>query len=135
MTTPPLHELVDKLPRVPFTGFDLDWVGLSRPDLRRLLRADLVRRVLVNAYVRHDVPDSIELRAQCLGLVCGPHAVVVDRTAAWLWGIDVREDWDAPTPPVLDVFVRRGCKRVKRAEALGGERHLTDGDLCQVGGV
>ncbi len=97
MTTPPLHELVDKLPRVPFTGFDLDWVGLSRPDLRRLLRADLVRRVLVNAYVRHDVPDSIELRAQCLGLVCGPHAVVVDRTAAWLWGIDVREDWDAPT--------------------------------------
>ena len=94
-----------------------------------------MRRVLVNAYVRSDVPDSTELRAQCLALVCGPHAVVVDRTAAWLWGIDLREDWSAPAPPVLDVFVRRGRKRVVRAEALGGERDLADRDVSQVGGI
>src|SRR3712207_8240714 len=52
--------------------------------------------------------------------------IFVDRTAAWLWGIDVREDWDDPGPPVLDVFVRRGRKRVIRAEAFGGERDLAD---------
>jgi len=135
MSAPPLADLLAQVPTRPFTVQGLTHAGLARPDLRRLLTAGMVRRVLVNAYVRNDVPDSIELRAECLALVCSPHAVVVDRTAAWLWGIDVREDWDDRTPPVLDVFVRRGRKRVLRAEALGGERDLADDDVCQVAGV
>ncbi|CAA9348269.1 MAG: hypothetical protein AVDCRST_MAG24-1657 [uncultured Nocardioidaceae bacterium] len=135
MAEQPVDVLARVLPRAPFTGGGLASVGLSRPDLRRLLRAGLVRRVLLNAYVRSDVPDSVELRARCLALVCGPHAVVVDRTAAWLWGIDLREVWNDPAPPVLDVFVRRGRKRVLRPEALGGERDLADQDVCQVAGT
>jgi hypothetical protein len=94
-----------------------------------------VRRVLVNAYVRADLPDTVELRARCLARVCSPHAVVVDRTAAWLWGIDLREDWASPELPVLDVFVRRGHKRVVRAEAWGGERDLAEADVCRIEGV
>ncbi len=135
MSASSLTDLLGRVPTGPFTWQRLVRDGLNRADLRRLLTAGLVRRVLVNAYVRSDVPDSIELRAQCLGLVCSPHAVVVDRTAAWLWGIDVREDWDAPGPAALDVFVRRGCKRVRRAEAWGGERDLEAADVCLVGGV
>src|SRR3954468_17811740 len=104
MSAPPLWELHAKVPVGPFTGHSLVRLGLTRAELRRLLTAGLVRRVLVNAYVRSDAPDTIELRAQCLALVCGPHTVVVDRTAAWLWGIDVRDAWDDPGPPVLDVF-------------------------------
>lgn len=128
-------ELLDRLPAEPFTSQALAGAGFSRADLRRLLTAGVVRRVLVNAYVRSDVPDTIELRARCLALVCSPHAVVVDRTAAWLWGIDVRDDWHAARPPVLDVFVRRGRKRVVRAEALGGERDLAEQDVRRVAGI
>src|SRR3954447_15958267 len=77
--------LLDRLPAAPFTARDLDALSLTRPELRRLLHAGEVRRVLLGAYVRADVPDSTEIRARSLALVCSPHVVVVDRTAAWLW--------------------------------------------------
>ena len=135
MSTTSLDLLLTRIPAEPFTPDGLARAGVTRLDLRRLLAAGLVRRMFRNTYVRHDVVDTVELRARCLALVCSPHAVVVDRTAAWLWGIDLREDWDSSDPPVLDVFVRRGHKRVVRPQALGGERDLAPVDLCMIADV
>ena len=145
MAEPSVDSLAHVLPRTPFAGSDLVAVGLSRPELRRLVRARLVRRVLVNAYVRSDVPDSIELRAQCLALVCGPHAVVVDRTAAWLWGIDLREDWSSGEsitrlatydaglpPPVPQLWVVHEGRRLYRLDlAYPAEKVCIEYDVEQ----
>jgi hypothetical protein len=91
--------------------------------------------VLTDAYVRADVPDSLELRASAAGLVLRPHAVMVDRTAAWLWGVDTFDPAEVGTVPPLEVFVLRGHKRVRRSEAHGGARDLHAGDIVEMDGV
>jgi hypothetical protein len=128
-------ELLELIPTAPFTGAQARAFGCSRWQLAQLVRAGLVRRVLTDVYVRTDVQDSTELRASAAALVLSPHAVLVDRTAAWLWGIDALDPHEVGTAPCLEVFVLRGHKRVQREEARGGERDLLAGEVVSVGGV
>ncbi|HET6562774.1 MAG TPA: hypothetical protein VFG72_12925 [Marmoricola sp.] len=116
----------------PFTGAHARSTGCTRWQLERLVRAGLIRRVLSDVYVPADVPDSVELRASAAALVLAPHAVMVDRTAAWLWGVDTLDPHEVGTIPPLEVFVLRGRKRVRRREAAGGERDLCSEDIVEI---
>ena len=72
----------------------------------------------------------------CVALVLPPHAVVVDRTAAWLWGVDVAEPVGARTcrrprglrPP-------RAHAAYDATQVRGGERDLGRRDIVAIGGV
>ena len=80
----------------------------------------LIRPVLRGTYVAAQAPDTVDLRAAALRLVVPETAVVTDRTAAWLHGVDIlpRSAVHAPPPPVR---VRQ--HGVAGASPRGGERH------------
>ncbi len=98
-----------------------------------MLAEGSVRRVLRGVYVASQRQDDLLLRAQAAALILPPHAVVVDRSAAWLWGIDLYPLQEVV--PRLDAFVLRGRRRVERVQASGGERDLADRDLVTLRGV
>ena len=86
-------------------------------------------------YVASGLVDTLEARTAAVRLVMPKHAVVTDRTAAWLWGVGTYTLSELEDPPALDVFVLRGRKRVARFGARGGERDLGPRDVVQVDGV
>ena len=109
--------------------------GISRGDLNKLLANRLVRRVFKDVYVRSRVPDTLDSRLEAARLILPPHAVVVDRTAAWIWGVDILDHWELEFLPRLDVFVLRGNKRITRDRLGGGTRDLSSRDIVHVDGV
>lgn len=77
------------LPHSPFTSLEAEAAGIASWQLSRLVKEGVLRRLLRDVYVAARLEDTIELRARAAARVVSPHAVVVDRTAAWLWGVDV----------------------------------------------
>lgn len=126
---------LDDLPTGPFLARDLLASGWSSRQLKAAVRDVVVRRVLRGVYVRADVPDSIETRARAAALVTSPASVLVDRTAAWLHGIDVLGWHEKEILPPLECFVLRGHRRAERAGVYGGQRDLRDEDTVRLHGV
>jgi hypothetical protein len=85
-------------------------------------------------YAAAQAPNTIELRAEALRLVVPPTAVVTDRTAAWLHGIDLLPRSALVKEPALSVFLTPG-NRVKRLGVASGERRLLERDVMVVHGV
>jgi hypothetical protein len=102
----------------PFTRAQALARGTTRPQLERLLEDGSVRRVLRGVYVAASAPDTRDIRAEAVGLVAPDGCFVVDRTAAWIHGVDV-----GPGPVPL--------------ETLGGGagRRLTGRDVVPVQGL
>jgi len=123
-----------ELPPGPFTRYVADRL-FSDLEFRALLRQGLVRRVMSGVFVDARLADSIELRCRAAALVISPHAVLCDRTAAWLLGIDVLLFRELEVLPPLEVVVRRGRQRVERPEITGGERDLSPSDVTEIFGV
>ena len=123
------------LPAVPFTTADAEQLGVGPRRLRQMVRCGEVRRVLHEVYVRADQPDTIELRASALARVAPPHAVICDRTAAWLWDVDVLRQWELEMLPPLETYALRGHTRMRRREARGGERDLAPVDIVNLSGI
>jgi hypothetical protein len=102
--------------------------------LRALVSRGLVRRVGQGVYAAAQVRDTIEFRAAALRLVVAPSAVITDRTAAWLHGIDLLPRSAASVMPSLSVFDRPGY-RARRPGVVSGERMLSERDIVVIDGV
>ena len=63
--------------------------GVNGEQLRRLLLAGSVRRVLNDVYVDARAPDDLAFRARCLRLKLPRGAALSRLTAAWLFGIEL----------------------------------------------
>ncbi len=129
-----VHETLE-LPDAPFTVADADACGLPRHRLRQLLRSRLVRRVLTGVYQDAALPDTLLNRAKAAALVVSQFAVLCDRTAAWLHGVDTFEYRELDILPPLETFVLRDHSRIRRAGTLGGERDLACNDVMVIHGV
>lgn len=131
----PLLDTRSPLPLdAPFTGADARGLGVSAKQLRACATRGLVREVVRGVYVAAQVPDTIAGRAAALTLVLSPGAVVTDRTAAWLHGIDVLPRSAVHEPVPLDVFSATES-RVRRPGVHSGIRDLARGDVTEVAGV
>jgi hypothetical protein len=128
MMTPPF-------PDRPVTSADALGLGISRKRLRLAVDQGLVRRVFTGVYVRADVPDSTELRAEAAALVMSEHSVLCDRTAAWIHGIDVLRYAELDVIPPLETYVLRGHDPTHRHNCHGGSRDLLPEDWQLIGGV
>ncbi len=128
MTTTPL-------PDRPFAWFELQQLGLSSYELRRLLAARQVRRLVQGVYAPTDLEDSLDLRAEAVRLVLTERMILADRTAAWLHGVDHYRLDDRPGVPPLDVMSIHGTEPTRRRGTRGGKRALIDSDICRVAGV
>ncbi len=109
--------------------------GLTRRTLQRLVAEGHLRVPLRNVYVPAGLPDSLEVRGRCLAKVAAPHVVVVDRSAAWLWGVSAYTLSEESGRVPLDAFSLRGRTRVRRGDVRSGTRDLAARDVVQVQGV
>jgi hypothetical protein len=108
--------------------------GLTRHRLRTLVDQDLVRRVLVGAYIAAQVPDSLLLRAQALALVVPSGAVVTDWSACWIH-IGLLPPGQHLEVPRLSVFRPAGGNRLRNRLCTSGERSFDPEDLMGIGGL
>jgi hypothetical protein len=124
-----------EVPTRPFTSGELDELGITRSQLRMMVADGLVRRVLQGVYAPLALPDDVTTRASCAALVLPPHAVLCDRTAAWIHGVDHLDPRELQQVPALEIASRNGHNRVRRNGASGGERELRPDEVMMVGGV
>ena len=129
MTSPP------EIPKGPFTWADAQAIGLSRRRLEQLLANHELRRVLTGVYVRCVVPDDPLVRVRAAARVVNPFAVVCDRTAAWIWGVDTFDYYELDVLPPLETYVLRGHARTNRPQCYRGSRDLATCDFVLVEGV
>lgn len=123
------------LPPRPLTCADLAALGVTKRMASRLVADGVLRRVLRGVYVRADVPDSLELRTCALALVVAPCHVVVDRTAAWLHGIDALTYGEHDVLPPVETCAFRGHHPTERMDARGRSRDLAPQDVMTLDGV
>jgi hypothetical protein len=119
----------------PATPFTLASAPCSRARVRRAVESREVVRVLHGAYLRSDVELTEITRAQAAATVLGPSAVLCDRTAAWVLGVDCFRYADLDAVPRLESCVLRGHEPTERREVLGRTRDLRDDDIVEIGGV
>lgn len=133
--TLPLTPLRSRLPLTePFTPAMARSVGVGRSCLDRMCRAGSVTRLLRGVYVAGDAERTgvrgRALRAAGLRLVIPADAVVVDRTAAWLYDVQVPLLHAEMLPPVEVLRPQQsGPRRSIRA------RRLLDRDVVSIDGV
>ncbi|MCW2762387.1 MAG: hypothetical protein JWR85_2588 [Marmoricola sp.] len=135
--TLPLHPLHTLLPLDrPFTRPMARAVGVERASLDRMLREGTVRRILRGGYAASTAPDTAGLRAAALTLVISREAIAVDRTAAWVHGVDVVALAAGETRPVEIVSPGRGSRRARSGRgALGSSRQLAGHDVQRIDGL
>lgn len=118
-----------------FTAAEASHVGLSRGEVRRLLRDGRLRRVFTSVYVDAGVPDSLALRAAAVAKVVPPGDVICLRTAAWLWGTDVLAMGGHRQIPPVDVMGPSCSAAPRRGGCVGRTGPLPDGDVVWLNGV
>jgi hypothetical protein len=118
----------------PFTTAQALDSGVSRRSFGRLLRTGLIRCELRGVYAVAQAPNDPMMRAAAVGLVLPPEAVVVDRTAAWLHGVDALRRSAVQGPPPLDV-VHMSDTRMNRPGVDGRRRGLLPTDVTLVQGI
>ncbi|WP_460812688.1 hypothetical protein [Nocardioides salsibiostraticola] len=126
---------MNSLPSSPFGLSDLPSLGLTRDQLRALVKAGAVRRIFYGVYLRTDVPDTIETRAACAAYALPEHCVVSDRSAAWLHGVDTYDIAQNAGYPPLEIVSRTGHPPTSRPGVRGGKRALADEDVMTLHGV
>src|SRR4051795_12785877 len=115
----------------PFTLAVAAALGVSKRTMRTLVARGLVRRVGQGVYAVAQAPNTIEFRAAALALVVSPNAVITDRTAARLHGIDLLPRSQRSLMPPVQAFMTPG-NRSCRPELSSGERMLAKRDIMQV---
>jgi hypothetical protein len=118
----------------PFTAGAARALGVSRRALLFMVDCGLLRRVIRGVYAAAQAPDDTLMRASALALVIPSTAVVTDRTAAWLHGVDILPRSALTQAPPIDI-VHVDDTRVRRPEVDGRRRDLPASDITVVHGV
>lgn len=113
----------------PFTRAQAQTVGLSPRALHRLTQEGVLRRMGPGVYVDAVAPDALDLRAEAMSLVVPESAVITDRAAAWLHGVDVLARGAHLFLPPVSIFQPPGRTRIRTRSNVGGERMLALEDI------
>jgi hypothetical protein len=119
----------------PSTPFTAATAPCTRARLRRAVESREVIRPVRGGYLRADVELTEIARAQVAALVMGPTAVLCDRTAAWVLGVDCMAYAELDASPPLESCVLRGHEPTERPEVVGRTRDLRKQDIAVIGGV
>ncbi|WP_110206360.1 type IV toxin-antitoxin system AbiEi family antitoxin [Nocardioides daejeonensis] len=122
-------------PSEPFWRSDALSCGITDHDIKAWVVSGQIRRVFRGVYAPSRLSDSLELRVACARLVLPEHCVVVERSAAWLYGIDLHSPDERFVVPELEVVALRGHNRLRRSGVYGATRDLEPEDLTCVGDV
>lgn len=123
------------LPPGPFTRAQAESLGVSRAKLAAMATSGVVRQVLRGVYVDTHIADSVDLRVRAAALVVTPSHVVVDRTAAWLLGIDALSWAEHDALPPVEAIATGGNAPSRRSGVDAGSRDLGSGDVIRLRGI
>ena len=129
-------ELLAQLPADrAFTPAEADDLSVPPGQQRLLVDRGLLRRPLRGVLHVATLPDTLDLRLQCLALVVPDDCVVTDRTAAWAWvGERALAPGDHRRTPRVSIFAPPG-RRLRNGLTDSGERRLLDRDVVTLGGL
>lgn len=119
----------------PFLRRDFLAGGATDTQLRALISHGRVRRVFGGVYAPTDLPDDLDLRLACAALVLPTHGVLVEHSAAWLHGVDLRAPHERFVVPEPEVVSLRGNNRVRRHGIFAARRDLRSDEVMTVGGI
>jgi hypothetical protein len=122
-------------PDGPFHRAALAELGIAEATLSRALRAGQIRCVVRGVFVLSSLPDDLELRARSVALAVKPHHVVTDRTASWLWGIDVHTFAELDSIPEVETCALRWKEPTTLPGVDGRTRDLLPQDITVLHGV
>lgn len=131
-----LLAFLTRLPMLaPFTTSQAAALGVSAYHLKLLRDAGFLVTRLKGVHHAASLSDCIDLRIACLRLVVPEGYVVVDRTAAWLWGaVMALAPGDHLEVPPICLFAPPG-RRLRNKLATSGERSLSEQDVVELGGL
>jgi hypothetical protein len=119
----------------PFTPAWAKAHGVDRRRLRAWVKSGLLVSPVHGVLYAAQLPDSLQLRLECLRLVVPPHAVVTDRTAAWLHGAPMALAPNAHLDvPAVDLFLLPGG-RIRRGVVRSGQRELFTSEIEEIDGI
>jgi hypothetical protein len=130
-----IMRLPPSIPTGPFTWAQLEALGTKRHQLDRWIDERLVHRVLQGVFQRYDEPDTVHSRVSAVALVAHPLAVICDRTAAWLHGVDTYEFRELEILPPIETWMPSDRTRMRRSGCAGGRRELWAVDVMGLEGV
>lgn len=119
----------------PFTSRQYRDAGGTYDELRGLLKARVLRRVVRGVFVSPAVPDTLDLRVRVAALMLPPGGVLARTGAAWVYGIDARPPGFEQRPLVLETAVPAGVQPVRVAGIRCFVEHLEENDIADVDGV
>lgn len=119
----------------PFHLSDAEGLGLTRQQIWRATAAGLLARVGRGTYQRVDAPDTIAQRVGAVRFSAPLHQVLVDRTAAWIHGVDVHALAEQDQIPRVEACSLRGHHASRSPEIAGRERDLAAPDVVVVHGL
>lgn len=129
--TLPLSPLAALLPLDrPFTPAMARTVGVPRSSLERMVRDGSVRRLVRGVYVASTAPPSRATRAAAVALVVGREAIAVDRSAAWVHGVDLVSRVPQSARPLEVLSPGRSPQG-----GLGSRRQLVGRDVQRIEGL
>jgi hypothetical protein len=119
----------------PFTSAWARGEGVDPRRLRAWVRSGLLVSPVHGVLYAAQLRDCLELRIASLRLVVPEHAVVTDRTAAWLHGAPmVLEPYAHVRVPRVDMFLPPGS-RIRRELTRSGQRELRAREVQQLDGL
>ena len=110
--------------------------GLDSKDLQWLVANGFLVRPIKGVYVAANLPDSVDLRCECLRLVVPSDAVICDRHAGWLHGaLMVLAPGEHLSLAPIRVFLPAGRGRLRNGLVDSGERSFRSGDVVEMNGL
>lgn len=123
------------LPTVPFTNAELAATGLTPKTLRSHLAAGEVQRMLRGVYGATTLPDTIETRIAAASKVLSADHTLIDRSAAWIHGVDCYGAAEREAGPSIESCVRPRGSTTRRLSLSDHQRELREDDVMQIGGL
>ena len=119
----------------PFTRQSARTAGVSDRRLAAWVRSGLLANPLRGVFHAAQMPDGLELRLECLGLVVPPHAVITGRTAGWLHRAPmILAPGDHLRVPQVEMHLTPG-NRLRNGLATGGERTFLPHEVVEIEGL
>lgn len=119
----------------PFTRREAIAEGISDRRLAAWVSAGLLLNPLHGVFHASQMPDGLELRLSCLGLVVPENAVVTGRTAGWLHPAPmILAPGDHLTVPRVEMHLTPG-NRLRNALVSEGERTFVSHEVVDLEGL
>lgn len=126
---------INDLPAEPFRIRDAELYGLTRRQVQLATEDGLLLRAANGVYRRSDLADTIRARAMVVACAVTAHHVAVDRTAAWLHGVEMLTLDEQVLLPPIESCALRGRRPSRRPELDGRTRDLAPHDIMTIDGV